>query len=498
MRYRSNYHYVIFFLIILFQGCAATTVKHQPRDFERPREYVRFFEILDRAVDEFEVRNAASYPVAGFPYLRTNRFLTGLKNDLDTAPRREQWVRWLQQLDTEGRWKEIQNLPSAALGELAAELDQAPDRQLLQERMLSYSNKLMNHDRHRAEFFETLRAAVSDIDEYKTAYRVLGIYPITSLPVAVLTHRVQEKFEKWHHTPTDQLDIQGTMMGYGPPQKTAFTRAAAGVILNRSCDNALGIPIPSASDSRILAQMFAPLIHQDEVKPYDRIGAVIWKDGHVSVDTQQPTLYYYFTHARFKGKPILQVNFAFWYTARDGPNSPWIERGQLDGLTLRISLDIDGTPIMVDIMNTCGCYHFFVPDQKRVKRIIPSPQEVDAFVPRWLPESFPKVRLNLLINSGWHQVMHLGTQSASSGLIPYQLVPYDQLEMLPRSESTFESMFNFRGIAKDSGRIEFLVFFPMGIPDVGSMRQRGHHAIKLVGRSYFEDPDLIDKNFEFH
>jgi hypothetical protein len=37
----------------------------------------------------------------------------------------------------------------------------------------------------------------------------------------------------------------------------------------------------------------------------------------------------------------------------------------------------------------------------------------------------------------------------------------------------------------------------MGIPDVGSMRQRGHHAVKLVGRSDFEDPDLFDDNFEF-
>ncbi len=37
----------------------------------------------------------------------------------------------------------------------------------------------------------------------------------------------------------------------------------------------------------------------------------------------------------------------------------------------------------------------------------------------------------------------------------------------------------------------------MGIPDVGSMRQRGHHAIKLVGRAYFDDPDLFDLNFEF-
>jgi hypothetical protein len=76
--------------------------------------------------------------------------------------------------------------------------------------------------------------------------------------------------------------------------------------------------------------------------------------------------------------------------------------------------------------------------------------------------------------------------------------PYDQLEMLPRSENTYASIFNSRGIAKDSGRVEFLIFFPMGIPDVGSMRQRGHHAIKLVGRSDFEDPDLFDKNFEFY
>ena len=59
-------------------------------------------------------------------------------------------------------------------------------------------------------------------------------------------------------------------------------------------------------------------------------------------------------------------------------------------------------------------------------------------------------------------------------------------------------MFDSRGIAKDTGRIEFLLLFPMGIPDVGSMRQRGHHAIKLVGRSYFDDPELFDKNFEFH
>jgi hypothetical protein len=37
----------------------------------------------------------------------------------------------------------------------------------------------------------------------------------------------------------------------------------------------------------------------------------------------------------------------------------------------------------------------------------------------------------------------------------------------------------------------------MGIPDIGSMRQRGHHAIRLVGQAYFDDPLLFEKSFEF-
>jgi hypothetical protein len=37
----------------------------------------------------------------------------------------------------------------------------------------------------------------------------------------------------------------------------------------------------------------------------------------------------------------------------------------------------------------------------------------------------------------------------------------------------------------------------MGIPSVGSMRQRGHHAIKLVGQAHFDDPQLFDETFEY-
>jgi hypothetical protein len=497
MRNDLRYRYLFLALVLFFLGCATTAVHERVADFERPAQYARFFEVLDRSVDAADGRNAASFAVAGFPYLRTNRFLTGLKQDLDTDARQKQWIRWLQRLDIEARKKEIRNLPSAAIRELARELGETPDRQIIEDRVADYSEKLLNHDQGRPDFFATVQAAVTNPDEYRTAYRVVGIYPITSLPVAYFTHRVQEKFKKWHHTPVGQLDIQGEVIAYGPSQPTAYSQAGAGMILKRSRRNALGVPIPSVTDAKILVNMFAPVIHQDQVQSYDRIGAVVWKDGHVRVNPRRPTVYYYLSQARFKGEPVLQLNYAFWYSARDGPNSPWIERGTLDGVTVRISLANDGLPFMVDIMNTCGCYHFYVPDQNRVKRIIPTPGEVDVFVPRWIPELFPRERLTVRINSGWHQVVHLGSETESSGFLPYRLVDYDRLEMLPHSENHYESIFNSRGIAKDSERIEFLIFFPMGIPDVGSMRQRGHHAVKLVGRSDFEDPDLFDDNFEY-
>ena len=38
--------------------------------------------------------------------------------------------------------------------------------------------------------------------------------------------------------------------------------------------------------------------------------------------------------------------------------------------------------------------------------MIPRPDGVDAFVPRRLPESYPRKRLKLRIISGWHQVAH--------------------------------------------------------------------------------------------
>jgi len=497
MRVNLRLHILLFLSVLFYYGCAAYNMNQRVADFQRPAEYERFFELLDRTVDETGVRDASGYMVSGFPYLRTNRFLTGLKNDLNNDARKDQWIRWLQQLDLKARQKEIQNLPTDALEDIGRQLGVPSGRHLLQERTAFYSEKLLNHDQRRPEYYKTVLEAVTNPDEYSTSLRVVGLYPLTSLPFAFFILRSQDEFRKWHNIPADQPATLGELTAYGPSQSTEYSAQIVRLILKRSRRNALNVPIPSIADGKMLLTIFAPVIYQDVAEDYDKIGEVIWQGSHVGINPQQPTVYYYFSHARFKGGPVLQLNYVFWYSARNGPNSPWIERGLLDGMTVRISLDDAGRPFMVDIMNNCGCYHFFVPDHKTFRRVIPSPFEVDVFVPRRLPVSFPVERLTLRTNSGWHQVDHMDTEMTPTEFLSYRLVSYDHLEALPRENYSHESIFNSRGIAKGSGRIEPLIFFPMGIPDVGSMRQRGHHAVKLVGRSYFSDPDLFDHNFEF-
>ena len=370
------------------------------------------------------------------------------------------------------------------------------DRELLLNRLFSYSTEWVEPDKTQNDFYTRIVHRTPSPSEYCPLMRIVGLYPVFAVPTLWGTNQTYNIFRQWHRTPLEKLEVYGQLTVYAFPVDKRASRSAVNSMFASSRRNAFGFPELTPAETGQLASAFAPAFQQDVTENYDKIGTIVWQDNLVRVDSNKPAVYYYLSQAFIKGEPVLQMNYAVWYSARSGSHAPWLERGPLDGFTTRITFDDAGDPIMLDVANNCGCYHFFVPRKEKVLRV-KSNFLLNPLVAAWLPQDFPQKHLALRINAGWHQVQHIDAGEVSSGAISYQLLPYEILESLPHSDGRTESVFNANGIMKDSKRIEPWFFFPSGIPHVGYMRQREHHPIKLVGQAYFEDPEILDRNFEF-
>lgn len=487
----------LIFLLFFFVGCTSMTAQRISRSLDRPEECQSFLRILDERVDRSGVRDAASYPIPGFPYLRANRFLSSMKDRIGLRGGRDPWSLWMQKLDLEAREKEISNLPDDVVSSSTPKEGTGPTRADLYDRVKSCSDRLLEHDKARPDFYRILNPLVEVPDEYSFPMRAVGLYPLVSIPVAILTDASRKRVRSWYETDLEDLPVEGRLKSFTPAKTFSLGREELQAIIESSKENPLGVPLPDENQVKKIVEHFAPVFIQDVAAPYDRVGRMVWNQDCPDVDQEKPAVYYYFSHAFLKGSPILQINYVIWFSERAGQKAPVIERGHLDGLTLRVSLDEQGTPFMVDVVNDCGCYHFFAPEKERVDRIISNPLKFDPFVPQWLPDLSSGQRFGVRLNSGWHQVQRLIAGENFPEPIPYELVPYDVLEVLPRGDGRTESIFNSKGIAKCSERIERFILFSMGIPRIGSMRQRGHHAIELIGRTQFDDPTLFDESFIF-
>jgi len=490
--------FILLFLIIIFlSGCAPFLAKPTPLSFEKPGQCREFLNRLDEVVKKAGVRDASSASIPGFPYLRTDRFLASLKKNVKDNGEKEEWVRWMQQLDLMSRKKELSNLPDEAILSLEFEDGRKADREWLYAQVKSCSSKLLSRDQVRSDFYDTLYPLIHVPSEYSCLRRTIGLYPLIALPVSLITEGSIKKIRKRFDTDPKVLPIDGHLRAFIPEKGELLSEYEVREIIEKSKRNPLGVPLLDRTQEEKLVWSFAPVFIQDLAAPYDRLGQVVWKDDRVDINPEKPTVYYYTSHAFLKGEPILQINYVIWYSERAGERSPSIELGHLDGLTARVSLDAQGKAFMVDVVNDCGCYHFFAPEKERVDRILSRPLSFDPFVAQWLPPTPSGERLGIRINSGWHQVQRLISVGHLSDSISYAMVSYDVLEALPHEDGRTESIFNSKGIAKGSGRVERFILFSMGVPSVGSMRQRGHHAIELIGKDHFDNPYLFDQNFVF-
>jgi len=468
---------------LLFAGCAQIVSPDAPipvRDAATEACH-REFEALDAQADRDGTRDAEAARVEGFPGLRVNRLLVALAQ---RAARDEAafaaWIAQARRLDAEARSIEIATRVH----------DRAPA--LTPGHLEDCSNRLAQSvvDDPAARRAVLVRAHVPD--DYRTASRALGLYPITRVPFFAGVQRWQRDHERAmreaaaHPRPVRHLGPAAGAAGGGAPRPAALAH------------DALGLPQPDAAQAEALLAAHAPRFDVEAAGPFDAVSTPMWRaDGRPGVSTGHPVVYQRVTHTLVQGRALLQLVYTVWFDERPPQSALDLLAGALDGVIVRLTLGPDGRPLLLDTIHACGCYHLFFPGRGVTLRADAPAHEEWAFVPARLPEIAPRQRLAVRIASGTHYVLDVSAVDDTDGADDhYVRAPEGALRQLPDGAGRTRSLYGPDGLVRGSERGERFLFWPMGIPSAGAMRQWGHHATAFVGRRHFDDADLIDRRFE--
>ena len=132
----------------------------------------RLFEDIDRRVDVLGVRDAEAPRIAGFPYLRADRFSAALAERTGSEAQQLAWRARLQQLDETARAAELANA-ALSIDDLAR-----------CRGLLAASD---------ASALGDLRSAAKVPDNYSVTMRTLGVYPLTRVPFAAGISKWQDE-----------------------------------------------------------------------------------------------------------------------------------------------------------------------------------------------------------------------------------------------------------------------------------------------------------------
>ncbi len=429
----------------------------------------------DAATLEHGVADAQAARIDGFAFLRVDR-VHAAQRGADEASRRD-WVEALAALDRRARGHELANLPGparAALGASAAErADGCRAEQV--ERVLAS-----------AAASETLESAVHVPDSYQPAARVLGLYPLTSMPFLGGVERLHADFAEVFATPLEALPVAGRLERLGPPPTTDEPIAHASAA-------------PDPATLRYLVARHAPLFEVDVATDDDRIGQPVWTTAGVRVDTSRPVVFAKSSRVLLEGRWLLQLAYVAWFPARPPASGTDLLAGNVDGITWRVTLDDDGEPLLYDAMHNCGCYHMFFPTTALRRAPDRSRYEEPPFVAQTLERRSGRIVIRVAHRTHYiERVYHAGEGSAAGGSVDtrYALADYDTLRSLEAPGGGRRSLFGPDGLVPGTERGERYLFWPMGVRSPGAMRQWGHHATAFVGRRHFDDPDLLERYFE--
>ncbi|HEY5791512.1 MAG TPA: hypothetical protein VIX81_12865, partial [Gammaproteobacteria bacterium] len=339
-------------LALLLAGCAAAPPAVPPREVLDSAGCRAWYAALAWEVERHGVADAQAARVADHPELRVDRLLAALATAAAEGPAYATWLRRAGELAAEGWRIELANLPAEAYARVAAVSAGSAE-----EMLAGCGAWLLDataRDTHgRAALLATARVP----DVYVDGLRWLGLYPLTRHLVMAGYGRWRDAVEALHALPPERLPVTGRLLRYAVPGPDAGSAATPWP------RDALGYPLLDAAAQAALFAAHAPVWEIDTAGDDDRPGTPAWPPGGAlpTVDTTRPAEFRLLSYTRVAGVLLPQLNYALWFPARTAAGPGDIYAGRFDGLLLRVTLDADGAPLLVDAIHHCGCYHMFFP-----------------------------------------------------------------------------------------------------------------------------------------
>jgi hypothetical protein len=501
--------------MLALPGCAARppALAHAPAPMTPELQACTdWYEALDAEIDQAGVRDAGETRIAGFRHLRLDRFTASHRDALrlhlsgtDPEDRADSLMRRLQELDLKARDIEIRNLNQPARAKIAAHSGVTADTLAMLQRTRDCARRLGASDLASPQRMVALRERMEVPDDYVTPYRVLGLYPLTRLPFSAGVERF-EVSRSLVFSRNDAPPVGSSRLRLSPPARPppgVVTHQRLGEMLAPAAGDPLQVPAPSADDLEFLFAQFAPGFDIALASDDDRPGALVWRPSALNaasstleVDRATPAVYRQVGYTRHGAASLLQLSYILWFPARSAESNARLDllAGKLDGLVFRVTLAPDGSPVLYDTIHPCGCYHMFFPTPLARPKAAPEPGIEWAFSPQSLPHIGPSDRLVIRVAAGTHYIDQVSVERADSQR-HYVWRDYDELRSLPDGSQTYRSVFGPDGFIVGTDRLEAWLFWPMGIPRAGAMRQSGRQPTAFVGRRHFDDADLIEKRF---
>ena len=333
------------------------------------QECADWFTKLDEFTDRAEVRDAEAHRIAGFPYLRVNRYLASFGQQAQRDPGAfAAWEKHLRELDARARGYEIKNLPQHQLVGLGA-----GGRSEALARTERCATALAASDAATPSRRRMIVERSIVPDDYADWKRTVGGYPAVSVAFFEFAKGWQSESEVMFQRMEDGNVEPGKFTRYEPPNSAVPAQRVAAIMAAAKSD-AIGIPQIGDRDRETLLATFAPVFEIETTGDYDRFGPLQWRGGETpEVNISRPTAYRRIAYTRHGGRTLVQLVYMLWFPERPAKNALDPVSGKLDGIVFRVTLDQAGRPLVYDSFISAAAITCFsrLRASRRFRRRIP-------------------------------------------------------------------------------------------------------------------------------